>query len=419
MPLQLQVLSVTQLNKYVKLLLEGDQALRLVCVAGELSNFKNHSSGHWYFTMKDAGAAVPAVMFREANRRLPFLPQDGMRVLLRGRVSLYERDGKYQLYVDDLQPDGLGALWLAYEQLKERLAAEGLFDAERKRPLPAIPRRVGVVTSGTGAAVQDILRILARRFPAAEVVLCPVQVQGAGAAAQIAAAIALFNQTLAADVLIIGRGGGSLEDLWAFNEEAAVRAVAESCIPVISAVGHETDTTLCDFAADLRASTPSAAAELAVPEQAELRALARAFAQGMRRSMAVTLAERRKALDNLTRRRVLRRPEELILTSRQRLDTAALRLWSATNTRTQAERARLARLCGRLDALSPLGVLSRGYALVKRDGIAVTSAAALTPGQQLALVFRDGEAAVRVEFLRDGTSGPAVSSPAVPQTPQT
>ena len=397
MPQQIQVLSVTQLNKYVKLLLEGDANLRFVCVAGELSNFKNHSSGHWYFTLKDAGAAVPAVMFRDANRRLPFLPQDGMRVLLRGRVSLYERDGKYQLYVDDMQPDGLGALWLAYEQLKERLSAEGLFDGDRKRPLPAMPRRVGVVTSGTGAALQDVLRILGRRFPLAEVVLCPVQVQGAGAAEQIAAAIALINERRAADVLIVGRGGGSLEDLWAFNEEACVRAVALSDIPVISAVGHETDTVLCDYAADLRASTPSAAAELAVPEQSELLAYTRSLGANLRLCVEGLIAERRNALRALTERRVLRRPEELIQASRQRLDTAALRLWNAASARNQQERARLARLCGRLDALSPLGVLARGYALVKYNGEAVTSAACLSPWQRLELVFRDGRAGVRVE----------------------
>ncbi|MDR3314182.1 MAG: exodeoxyribonuclease VII large subunit [Oscillospiraceae bacterium] len=400
MPVQIQVLSVTQLNKYVKFLLEGDDALRFVCVTGELSNFKNHSSGHWYFTLKDAGAAVPAVMFRDANRRLPFLPQDGMRILLRGRVSLYERDGKYQLYVDDMQPDGLGALWLAFEQRKERLAAEGLFDEARKRPLPQIPRRVGIVTSGTGAAVQDVLRILGRRFPAAEAVLCPVAVQGTGAAEQIAAAIALLNAREAADVLIVGRGGGSLEDLWAFNEEVAVRAVAESRIPVISAVGHETDTTLCDFAADLRASTPSAAAELAVPEQTELAALARALGEGLLQSMENNLAERRNALQRLQERRVLRSPEELIHAPRQRLDAAALRLWNGAGARVQTERNRLALLAGRLEALSPLGVLARGYALAKRGGAALTRAAMLAPGERLELLFQDGAATVQVEEIQ-------------------
>ncbi|MDR2526161.1 MAG: exodeoxyribonuclease VII large subunit [Oscillospiraceae bacterium] len=397
---RMQVLSVTQLNKYVKFLFEGDDALRMVCVSGELSNFKRYpASGHWYFTLKDADASIPGVMFREANLRLPFQPQDGTRVLIRGRVSLYERDGKYQFYADDMQPDGLGALWLAYEQLKERLATEGLFAEDRKRPLPAIPRRVGVVTSGSGAAVQDICRILGRRFPAARVVLCPVQVQGAGAAEQIAAAIALLNQYAAADVLIVGRGGGSLEELWAFNEEITVRAVADSVIPVISAVGHESDTTLCDFAADLRASTPSAAAELAVPEQAELLARVKNVGDGFCLAIRRALEQRSKALAQLTARRVLQHPGALLQTARQRLDGLLMQLDHAQGRRMMEEKARLARVCARLDTLSPLAVLSRGYALAKRADATVSRAELLRPGDRLALHFADGSATVAVESI--------------------
>lgn len=386
----MQPITVTQLNQYVKYLLEESDALRGLFVTGEISNFKNHYSGHWYFTLKDAGAAVPAVMFREANRRLGFVPQNGMRVVLRGRASLYERDGKFQLYADDMQPDGLGALYMAYEQLKERLAAEGLFDPERKRELPFFPARVGVVTSGTGAAVQDILQILARRCPASEVVLCPVQVQGAGAAAQIARAIAMLNEKQAADVLIVGRGGGSLEDLWAFNEEMTVRAVASSRIPVISAVGHETDVTICDFAADLRAPTPSAAAELAVPEQAELLAGAAAMHLRMEQAVLRGLQMRRTALDNLLARRVLRQPEEIAYASRQRLDQAAQRLGGAMQFRVQQEQTRLARLCARLDAMSPLAVLGRGYAIAMKEGHPVKSVQQLDPGDKLKLTLGEG-----------------------------
>ena len=385
-----QPLTVTQLNRYVKALLEESDPLRGLVVAGEISNFKNHYSGHWYFTLKDAAAAVPAVMFRESNRRLGFLPQDGMSVIIRGRASLYERDGKFQLYADDMQPDGLGALYLAYEQLKERLAAEGLFDPARKKDLPFFPARVGVVTSGTGAAVRDILQILARRCPASEVVLCPVQVQGAGAAAQIARAVALFNETRAADVLIVGRGGGSLEDLWAFNEEPVARAVAASAIPVISAVGHETDVTICDFAADLRAPTPSAAAELAVPDLADLLAGLYSLRSRIEQSVLRDMQARRAALENLLARRILRRPEELAYASRLRLDYAAQRLRDAMKARLTAETTRLSRTAARLDAMSPLAVLARGYTIALKDDAPVKSVHELDPGDKLCLTLADG-----------------------------
>ena len=389
-------LTVTQLNKYVKYLLEEAEPLRGLVVAGEISNFKNHYSGHWYFTLKDAGAAVPAVMFRESNRRLGFVPQDGMRVIIRGRASLYERDGKFQLYADDMQPDGLGALYLAYEQLKERLAAEGLFDPVRKREIPFFPARVGVITSETGAAVRDILQILARRCPASEIVLCPVQVQGAGAAAQIARAVALFNERQAADVLIVGRGGGSLEDLWAFNEEIVARAVAASAVPVISAVGHETDITICDFAADLRAPTPSAAAELAVPDMADLLAGVYALRSRMEQAALHDMHARRAALENLLSRRILRRPEELAYASRLRLDYASQRLRDAMKARVYAEHTRLARASTRLDAMSPLAVLARGYAIALKNGAPVKSVHELDPGDKLTLTLGDGACEVLV-----------------------
>ncbi|MDR1465845.1 MAG: exodeoxyribonuclease VII large subunit [Oscillospiraceae bacterium] len=384
------VLSVGQLNRFVKALLEGDARLQDVFVTGEISNFKRHSSGHFYFTLKDADAAVAAVMFRGSNLRLAFLPRDGMRVLARGRVSIYDKSGQYQFYAEDMQPDGLGALFAAFEQRKERLAAEGLFDAARKRPLPFCPARVGVVTSPTGAAVRDILQVLGRRFPAAAVVFCPVLVQGAGAAAEIAAAIRRMNEQRAADVLIVGRGGGSLEDLWAFNEEIVARAVADSEIPVISAVGHETDVTICDFAADLRAPTPSAAAELAVPDTREL--LEYLAGEARRRTAALEreLRQRRAALEQLTAQRVLRRPEGLLDPARQRLDATRERMESCAAALLRDRRRALAAALARLEALSPLAVLARGYAVARKDGRALRRAAEAVPGDELDVLLQDG-----------------------------
>jgi exodeoxyribonuclease VII large subunit len=265
------VFSVTELNNYVKRILDNDENLKNVFVTGEISNFKNHYSGHMYMTIKDEGGAIKAVMFSSYASRLKFVPENGMKVIIFGSVSLYNKDGSYQLYITDMQPDGVGALNLAYEQLKEKLQNEGLFSTEHKKPIPQFPEKIGVMTAPDGAAVRDIFSVLKRRYPVAEIVFCPVAVQGASAAPEIAKAIKLFNEQNAADVLIVGRGGGSLEDLWAFNEEIVARAIFQSQIPVISAVGHETDFTIADFVADLRAPTPSAAAELAVPDIFELK----------------------------------------------------------------------------------------------------------------------------------------------------
>ncbi|MBQ8027487.1 MAG: exodeoxyribonuclease VII large subunit, partial [Clostridia bacterium] len=268
--MNMPVLSVGQINTFIKSIIDGDPNLSNVFVVGEISNFTNHyRTGHFYFTLKDKEAAIKAVMFRSSAQRLCFMPENGMSVIIRGRISVFERDGQYQLYADDMQPDGIGALNIAFEQLKAKLEAQGLFDSSRKKKLPSVPERVGVITSPTGAAVRDIINVLGRRFPLAKIVFHPVQVQGANAAAQIAHAIDLFNEHSAADVLIVGRGGGSIEDLWAFNEEIVALAVSKSDIPVISAVGHETDYTICDFVADMRVPTPSAAAEIAVPDWRE------------------------------------------------------------------------------------------------------------------------------------------------------
>jgi len=398
---QLQPITVTQLNRYTRALLEENHNLRDAFVVGEISNFRalsglSHGSGHWYLTLKDECAAVAAVMFRESNKRLVFLPQNGMRVLVRGHVSLYERDGKFQLYIDDMQPDGLGALQMAFEQLKARLEAEGLFDPERKRPLPTFPRRIGVVTSETGAVLQDIRRILGRRYPVAEVIVCPVPVQGPEAAKRIAAAVKLLNKEQAVDVIIVGRGGGSMEDLWAFNEEITARAVAGSQIPVISAVGHETDFTICDFAADLRAPTPSAAAELATPE---LRVVL-ANLTGRQRYIYSTVFRRIKIcqdrLDALMRRRVMRRPKELVFASRQRLDAAQQRIWGATQAHIDAKKGELTRIETKLAAIDPMKVLSRGYAMALKQGKPATRVSQLSPGDVLELRLRDGACQVVV-----------------------
>ena len=264
-------LTVTQLNEYIKGILDHDPRLTDVYLRGEISNFKNHySTGHYYFTLKDEGGMIRAIMFRSSAVKLAFLPEDGMKVVAHGRISAFVRDGQYQIYCDSMEPDGIGALYIAYEQLKRKLEAEGLFDPSRKKPLPKIPSRVGIITSATGAAIRDMINVCGRRFPFAELVLYPSLVQGPDAPAQLIDGVRYFNEKQSVDVIIIGRGGGSIEDLWAFNNEDLAREIAASAIPVISAVGHETDFTICDFVADRRAPTPSAAAELAVPETEEL-----------------------------------------------------------------------------------------------------------------------------------------------------
>lgn len=397
------VLTVGQLNAYVKSVLDGDRNLNHVFVCAEISNFTNHyRTGHFYFSLKDETSVIRAVMFRSNAQRLKFLPQDGMRVIVRGQVSLYERDGQYQLYIDDMQPDGLGAFNLAFEQLKERLSKEGLFAPERKRPLPRYPMRIGIVTSPTGAAVRDIINILSRRFPLAQMILQPVQVQGEDAPSQIIEAIQLFNEKRAADVLIVGRGGGSIEELWAFNDEGVARAVASSEIPVISAVGHETDYTICDFAADLRAPTPSAAAELCVPDwHAELErveTLRRSAGQLVRRRLE---AEQQR-LDTLILRAKFQEPTRLFENGRQALTTLEQRLCKAAAERLLRENNRLAPLTGKLDALSPLKVLSRGYAIAYHEDRPIRSISEVSAGDTVQLKWSDGSARCEVlEALAD------------------
>ena len=386
------VLSVTQLNTYIKSIIDGDSLLRSLYVVGEISNFTNHyRTGHFYLTLKDENCAVKAVMFASANRRLKFMPENGMKVIVRGRVSVFERDGQYQLYIDDMQPDGLGALNLAFEQLKNRLAQEGLFDERFKKPIPYRCTRIGVVTSATGAVIQDIRNVISRRYPLAEIILAPVQVQGASAAPQIVDAIERFNSGDYADVLIVGRGGGSLEDLWAFNEEIVARAVFKSRVPIISAVGHETDFTICDFVADLRAPTPSAAAELAVPDIREDIAFVQTVVYECEATLLQRVNDEKERLEMIKERLRYRSPSMLIDQRIQTVDTLMTSALLSVQRKLDAETARLSSTAARLDALSPLKVMARGYSIVTKDEKVVASSKALKKGDRITVGFSDGE----------------------------
>ena len=395
------VLSVSQLNRYIKMNFDADENLANIFISGEISNFTNHyRTGHLYFTLKDDSAAVRAVMFNSSAKRLKFMPEDGMKVIARGRVSVYEASGQYQLYVDDMQPDGVGALNLAYEQLKEKLQKEGLFSEHHKKPLPPYPEKVGVITSPTGAAVRDIINVLGRRFPYAEIVFCPVLVQGAGAHLQLTDAVNLFNSERAADVIIIGRGGGSIEDLWEFNDEGLARAVYNSEIPVISAVGHETDFTICDFVADMRAPTPSAAAELAVPDANELQYALSALKNRMFLNVSSGIADRRSRLEYLTSKGALKSPDEMLSNRSQRLDTAFSKMLSSYENRIGGKKVEFISAATALSKLDPMSVLMRGFAFVSdKSGKNVYSSQALAKGDKINVRFHDGSAVCEVKEI--------------------
>lgn len=395
------VLSVSQLNRYIKMNFDADENLANIFISGEISNFTNHyRTGHLYFTLKDDSAAVRAVMFNSSAKRLKFMPEDGMKVIARGRVSVYEASGQYQLYVDDMQPDGVGALNLAYEQLKEKLQKEGLFSELHKKPLPPYPEKVGVITSPTGAAVRDIINVLGRRFPYAEIVFCPVLVQGEGAHLQLTDAVNLFNSERAADVIIIGRGGGSIEDLWEFNDEGLARAVYNSEIPVISAVGHETDFTICDFVADMRAPTPSAAAELAVPDANELQYALSALKNRMFLNVSSGIADRRSRLEYLTSKEALKSPDEMLSNRSQRLDTAFSKMLSSYENRIGGKKVEFISAATALSKLDPMSVLMRGFAFVSdKSGKNVYSSQALAKGDKINVRFHDGSAVCEVKEI--------------------
>ena len=384
-------ISVTALNQYVKGLLDRDRLLSQVLVRSEISNYKVYPSGHHYFSLKDAESSVRCVMFRREAASLRFRPENGMKVVVSGRVSVFPRDGVYQLYCSHMMPDGVGELAFAFERLKERLHREGLFDPARKKPLPAYPRTIALVTSPAGAAVRDMIRILGARWPMAKVLVVPVRVQGEGAAQEIAQALDLVNACRMAEVIITGRGGGSMEDLWAFTEETVARAIARSEIPVISAVGHEPDVTIADFVADLRASTPSNGAERAVPHQGEVRDTLAHWDARLQRAMDQTLQRRREQLDRARSSPFLQSPLRSIQEKRLLLDYQQQRLVHGMERQVQASRERAGRLAAALEALSPFRVLGRGYSIAqKEDGTVLSSIEQVTAGEGLSLRLADG-----------------------------
>ena len=384
-------ISVTALNQYVKGLLDRDRLLSQVLVRSEISNYKVYPSGHHYFSLKDAESSVRCVMFRREAASLRFRPENGMKVVVSGRVSVFPRDGVYQLYCSHMMPDGVGELAFAFERLKERLHREGLVDPARKKPLPAYPRTIALVTSPAGAAVRDMIRILGARWPMAKVLVVPVRVQGEGAAQEIAQALDLVNACRMAEVIITGRGGGSMEDLWAFNEETVAWAIARSEIPVISAVGHEPDVTIADFVADLRASTPSNGAERAVPHQGEVRDTLAHWDARLQRAMDQTLQRRREQLDRARSSPFLQSPLRSIQEKRLLLDYQQQRLVHGMERQVQASRERAGRLAASLEALSPFRVLGRGYAIAqKEDGTVLSSIEQVTEGEGLSLRLADG-----------------------------
>ena len=381
--------TVSQLNKYIKQMMDGAPILNNIWVKGEISNYKRHFSGHMYLTLKDDGGVLRAVMFKSAAIGLRFEPENGMKVLARGKVGVYERDGAYQLYIEEMTVDGVGELYIAYEKLKKQLEEEGLFDHSHKKPLPCYPRTVGVVTARTGAAVRDIINVLKRRYPICKVLLYPSLVQGEGAAENICRGIEYFNETGSADVLIVGRGGGSIEDLWAFNEEITARAIYNSKIPVISAVGHETDFTIADFAADLRAPTPSAAAELAVPSVMELRQQFNRYNQRIIRAQQNVIDMKRGSLEKIK----LKDVKTLLNDFRLRFDSFGKILEKDMLYNIGRQKDKIAKLSGKLDAMSPLAVLSRGYSITMKDDTksVVKRASDVCKGDKVSVMLGDGQ----------------------------
>ena len=400
-----KIFDVSEVNDYIKTIMDGDGLLSGLTIRGEISNYKVYPSGHHYFSLKDAGGAIRCVMFRGSAAALRFRPENGMKVLASGRVSVFPRDGAYQLYCQRLTPEGVGDLYVAFEQLKKKLQAEGLFDPTHKKPLPPFPQRIAIVTSAAGAAIHDMLRILGKRYPLAKVILLPVRVQGVEAPAEIAGAIRYVNRFQLADLIITGRGGGSMEDLWAFNDERVARMIYLSQIPVISAVGHEPDVTISDFVADLRAATPSNAAELAVPEQGELReriaALRLRLAQAEERRLKLI----RQQVEKLQSARVLQNPKNYLEDRRLLLDFQQNKLTAAMRQLVLKKQQDFVARRTALEAMSPLKVLSRGYAMTRDSaGRVVTDAAALKPGEIITVTLRNGEVDAAVREIRGGSN---------------
>ena len=396
-----RIYSVWEITRYIKQKLDSDELLRDIYVKGELSNVSQPTSGHVYFTLKDEYAELRCVMFRDRNALLKFTLEDGMSVIVRGHISVYEKRGKYQLYVEELQESGIGELYRAFEQLKKKLKDEGMFDAAYKKPIPAIPRTIGIITSPTGAAIRDMINITRRRFPHVHILLAPVAVQGEEAAPQIVNAIKLMNRVkselMKVDVLVVGRGGGSIEELWAFNEESVARAIFASEIPVISAVGHETDFTISDFVADRRAATPSEAAELVVPDKRQIEKNLSAFELQLRQNIYKMIEEQRRRLESIEKNVLFRTPTERINQYRQTVDELKKTLIAEVIHRVQLHKKELQALTGRLDALSPRAILERGYSICLKEQKVVRSVKDITTGDMLRVLFQDGEAISEVK----------------------
>lgn len=384
-------LTVTQLNEYIKAIIDNDKTISNVYVKGEISNFTHHKTGHLYFTLKDATSNLKAVMFAREASKLAFEPENGMKVTAHGRISAFVRDGSYQIYVTSMEPDGVGALTIAFEQLKRKLAAEGLFDTAKKKPIPKIPTRVGIITSPTGAAVRDIINIAGRRFPYAKLVIYPALVQGSDAPPQLVSGIEFFNMVGSVDLIIIGRGGGSIEDLWAFNDETLARAIYASAIPVISAVGHEIDFTISDFVADLRAPTPSAAAELALPDTGELIRKVNNITTHMQTLLSKQIGLKKQLFEHLRQSKVISDPMSMLDQRKMALVADTQSLSAAMKIVCAKNRTDLAEKAAKLDALSPLAVFSRGYSVaLDKDGRVVRSIGDVEIGENLAVRTTDG-----------------------------
>lgn len=400
--MELPIFEVSQVNAYLKDKLDADPLLSGLCIRGELSNYKIYPSGHHYFTLKDATSSIRCVMFRGSAIHLRFRPENGMKVITAGRIAVYPRDGAYQLYCQSITPDGVGDLHVAFEQLKQKLLAEGLFAQEHKKPLPQYPHTIAIVTSSAGAAIHDMLRILGKRYPLSKVLLLPVRVQGEEAPPEIAGAIRYVNRFALADLIITGRGGGSIEDLWAFNDERVARAIYESDIPVISAVGHEPDVTISDFVADLRAATPSNAAELAVPDQMELRDKLRSMESAMTAAFTKKLRLERQRLNALKTSRSLQSPVNYLNDRRLALDYVHQRLSAAARQNVGAKRQAFVALTAKLDAMSPLKVLGRGYSMVKRgDGTVVKSCRDVSCGEEIKILLANGSLSAQVTEIEE------------------
>ena len=392
------ILSVTQINEYIRALIAQDEVLSMIMVRGEISNLTLHRSGHIYFTLKDETSVLKAVMFRSSAQRVKFALKEGMNVIVYGRISLYTPSGQYQLYAEDIQPDGIGALYVAYEQIKEKLAKEGLFDASRKKPIPKIPTTVGIVTSPTGAAIHDMINVMGRRFPLSKLLLYPALVQGENAYKTLISGIEYFNQTKSADVIIIGRGGGSMEDLWAFNNVELAYAIAKSSIPVISAVGHESDFTICDFVADLRAPTPSAAAELAVPDALTVRNEINQTITDVEKKLIMQIYQCRKQIELLSSSRVLSSKESLLDEYKMKINLLSDKLDSNISNIMKDKGYSFSVLCAKLQAISPLNTLARGYSMVQdSQGKVVSSVDNIKKDDIINISLADGNAQAIVQ----------------------